>query len=195
MGCPESGWVFVLYSAILINHATVVSGIFDSPYIGSPKAPRNLLKPTPGKDNFPVRHLITKESGKAPASEWRLPTALKPIHYVVRLQPIIGGNFSILGHVEIEIEVVETTTNVTLNMYAIDALEQSIKVEPAGGGAGVGIQSTSFDAIREFYTVQLDEALSVGQNYVFSMDFEGFLDTTGLGFYRGSYVNDIGDTV
>nr|XP_027223193.1 uncharacterized protein LOC113815300 [Penaeus vannamei] len=45
----------------------------------------------------------------------RLPRSIKPLHYVVKLQPFINGNFSIVGYMEVEMEVLEPTSNITLS--------------------------------------------------------------------------------
>lgn len=58
----------------------------------------------------------------------RLPTELKPVNYVVKLQPFINGNFSIMGSVEIEIEVLEATSNVTLHILDIITTNETVKV-------------------------------------------------------------------
>lgn len=62
----------------------------------------------------------------------RLPRSVKPLHYKVKLQPLINGNFSILGHVEIEIEVLEATSNVTLHIADIVTKNETIKVRVTG---------------------------------------------------------------
>ncbi|KAK7081103.1 hypothetical protein SK128_000833 [Halocaridina rubra] len=177
----------------IIGAAVAVEGV-NHPYWGSPKAPRNLLRPSPSKEKFTERSL-PKKLPKAPETEWRLPTALKPIHYVVQLQPLINGNYSILGHVEIEMEVLEPTSNVTLHINSITTFDSTIMVAAAGGGAEVSVVSTSYDSTYDFFTVDLAEQLQVGQNYIISMDFEGYLDNNGYGFYRASYVNGNGETV
>ncbi|KAK7067746.1 hypothetical protein SK128_013768 [Halocaridina rubra] len=178
----------------LVSGAALVSGMIDRLYIGSPKAPQNLLIPMPSKEKFTPKQW-PKEHPKAPESPYRLPTALKPIHYVVRLQPFINGNFSILGHVEIEMEVVEPTLNITINMHAITAFDGTITVMPSGGGTPVSVLSTSTDDVHQFFIVSLGEELQVGQNYMFSMDFEGLLDNNFYGFYRASYKNENGTSV
>ncbi|KAK7075936.1 hypothetical protein SK128_026115, partial [Halocaridina rubra] len=189
--------VFAVLSLLVVG-ATIVQGVFDRPYIGSPKAPINLMTPTPGKEIYTGKSRsfkdLPKEIPNAPVTEWRLPTALQPTHYAVTLQPLLNGNFSILGHVDIEVDAVEDTTNVTLNLYAINVFEQSISVHRTPGGNDIAVTSTSFDAVKQFYVIQLAGTLSQGQSYMISMDFEGFLDNNYYGFYRGSYVDTDGST-
>ncbi|KAK8726811.1 hypothetical protein OTU49_010071, partial [Cherax quadricarinatus] len=58
----------------------------------------------------------------------RLPRALKPLHYLVKLQPFINGNFSILGYVEVEMEVLEPTLNITLHIVDIITKNETIRL-------------------------------------------------------------------
>ena len=61
----------------------------------------------------------------------RLPRALTPLHYLVKLQPLINGNFSILGYVEVEMEVLQATSNITLHIADIITHNDTVKVSDA----------------------------------------------------------------
>nr|XP_027223189.1 uncharacterized protein LOC113815294 [Penaeus vannamei] len=52
----------------------------------------------------------------------QLPRSIKPLHYVVKLQPFINGNFSIVGYMEVEMEVLEPTST-SLSTYRISSLK------------------------------------------------------------------------
>lgn len=58
----------------------------------------------------------------------RLPRTLRPLHYLVKLQPLINGNLSILGYMEVEIEVLEATVNITLHIADIITHNDTIRV-------------------------------------------------------------------
>ena len=58
----------------------------------------------------------------------RLPSTLRPLHYVVRVQPFINGNYSIHGSVQIDIEVLKVTSNITLHLYEMKVNTQNIQV-------------------------------------------------------------------
>lgn len=77
-----------------------------------------------------IHHMVAPDpEPKSPrATDIRLPTALNPVNYVVKLQPFINGNFSIMGSVEIEIEVLEATSNITLHILDIITINDSVKV-------------------------------------------------------------------
>ncbi|KAK3857882.1 hypothetical protein Pcinc_035893 [Petrolisthes cinctipes] len=133
--------------------------------------------------------------------EWlRLPLSLKPLHYLVKLQPLINGNFSILGYVEVEVEVLEATTNFTLHIADIITNNNTVKVmesgvEEVGLGREVVIRRHQYDHEREFYIAHLEEALQKGNKYTLSMEFIGLLNDQLHGFYRSNYRNANGTEV
>ncbi|XP_063587806.1 aminopeptidase N-like [Penaeus indicus] len=134
---------------------------------------------------------------EAPAKEKllaRLPRALNPLHYLVKLQPLINGNFSILGYVEVEMEVLEPTSNITLHMADIITKNETITLKPSGelAGPGVGIKMHQYDPERQFYIAHLEKQLEKGETYVLSMGFLGYLNDQLHGFYRSTYRDDDG---
>ncbi|XP_047490104.1 aminopeptidase N-like [Penaeus chinensis] len=124
-----------------------------------------------------------------------LPTSLDPVHYVVKLQPHVSGNFSIIGHVEIELVVREGTSNITLHMADITVHEDTIMLKNKADLSAIPTPGHEYDAAREFFVVHLAEELPVGAEVVLSMDFEGFLNDELRGFYRSTYTNANGDQI
>nr|XP_053651337.1 aminopeptidase N-like isoform X1 [Cherax quadricarinatus] len=119
----------------------------------------------------------------------RLPRALKPLHYLVKLQPFISGNFSILGYVEVEMEVLEPTFNITLHIADIITKNETIRVAAVGDleGLGLKVRKHEYDPERQFYVAHLEEALQQSHKYVLSMEFLGYLNDQLHGFYRSNY--------
>ena len=72
--------------------------------------------------------IVDEPNSEADNGSPRLPRALRPLHYLVELQPLINGNFSILGYVEVEMEVLEATSNITLHIADIITHNDTIKV-------------------------------------------------------------------
>ncbi|XP_068246618.1 uncharacterized protein [Palaemon carinicauda] len=127
----------------------------------------------------------------------RLPRSIKPLHYVVKLQPFINGNFSIMGYVEIEMEAVMSTDNITVHMTDIRTRNDTIKLVAADNrqGPSLGIESHSYDNVRQFYVANLSEPLQAGKKYVLSMEFEGYLNDKLYGLYRSTYTTSEGKKV
>ncbi|KAK4302667.1 hypothetical protein Pmani_025262 [Petrolisthes manimaculis] len=104
----------------------------------------------------------------------RLPLSLKPLHYLVKLQPLINGNFSILGYVEVEVEVLEATTNFTLHIADIITNNNTVK-------------ATSVRPRPSVLHRPPGGAATGGYKVVLSMQFEGHLNDQLHGFYRSTY--------
>lgn len=68
------------------------------------------------------------ETSKPNTQSIRLPSTLKPLHYLIKLQPFVNGNSSVVGYVEVEMEVLESTSNITLHMADILTKNDSVKV-------------------------------------------------------------------
>ncbi|XP_064114526.1 aminopeptidase N-like isoform X2 [Macrobrachium nipponense] len=125
----------------------------------------------------------------------RLPRSLKPVHYQIKLQPFVRGNFSIFGYVEIEMEVLEPTAEIVLHILNIETHNDTVKLQPADnpGHSGLKIVKHEYDHEREFYIAHLEEPLEQGQYYVLSMNFLGYLNDKLKGFYRSSYKDEEGN--
>ena len=61
-------------------------------------------------------------------------------------------------------------------------------------GPGITITQHTYDHDRQFYIASLAEDLVVGEQYVLSMEFEGYLNAHLAGFYRSSYTDINGTT-
>ena len=60
-------------------------------------------------------------------------------------------------------------------------------------GPGVAVTGVSYDADPDFLTIQLEDELVAGQQYVLAMNFVGFLNDALAGFYRSQYMNEEGE--
>nr|XP_027218923.1 aminopeptidase N-like [Penaeus vannamei] len=138
----------------------------------------------------------TTSATAAPAAEAldvRLPTALRPLHYLIKLQPFINGNFSILGYMEVEMEVLEPTSNITLHIADIITHNDTVTVAASGdSGPSIRIKRHQYDHDRQFYIAQLDQQLEKNKKYVLSMEFLGYLNDQLRGFYRSTYKDEDG---
>ncbi|XP_050688585.1 aminopeptidase N-like isoform X2 [Eriocheir sinensis] len=156
-----------------------------------PPPPTTTPPPPPPPTSPPAKH--TAATRKARVN--RLPTALSPTHYYVQLQPFIDGNFSIIGHVDVEFEVLEATSNFTFNILDIVTHNETVKVVSTDASATeFSITQHLYNHEDQTYTAVLAGALEVGTTYKLSMDFEGYLNDQLAGFYRSSYTDKDGNT-
>jgi len=87
----------------------------------------------------------------------RLPKNIKPTRYEVHLMPfIVEDNFTIAGHVQIEVTVDEPTANVTLHIYDITVHEKDVTVQ-TDTGEMVEIVGHGYDEARQFYIIYFSE--------------------------------------
>ena len=64
----------------------------------------------------------------------RLPTHLEPTSYTLFLIPfLVPDNFTIAGHVDIEISVVESADNITVHIFDMVIHEDSVMVTDSDG--------------------------------------------------------------
>ncbi|XP_071548247.1 aminopeptidase N-like isoform X2 [Panulirus ornatus] len=157
--------------------------------------------PSSGRKNTTEKSIVTSiplisstteaETSATEQTNRRLPRALKPLHYLVKLQPFINGNFSIIGHVEVEMEALEPTSNITLHMADIITRNETIMLRALDDphGEDLKIRQHEYDNERQFYVAHLEQELQPGHKYLLSMEFLGYLNDHLRGFYRSSYTD------
>ena len=72
----------------------------------------------------------TPPSTKSPKLDVRLPRAIRPDSYLIKIMPFIyEGNFTFNGEVSIVVNVTEDTSNITLHFNDMKIHEDSVSVE------------------------------------------------------------------
>ena len=123
----------------------------------------------------------------------RLPTNIKPSRYEVFLIPfIIPDNFTIAGEVNVDINITEPTTNITVHIYDMTIHEDEAKLVLSDDGSEVAITGHGYDDFRQFYILQLGQELSNTQARL-TIKWTGNLNDELAGFYRSSYTDENGD--
>ncbi|XP_063609315.1 aminopeptidase N-like [Penaeus indicus] len=123
----------------------------------------------------------------------RLPRTLRPLHYLVKLQPFINGNFSISGYMEVEMEVLEPTSSIILHMADIITKNETVKLWELEEGRSIRVTEQEYIREYQFYVARLEEPLERGAKYALAMEFVGYLSDELYGFYRLSYRDADGD--
>ncbi|ROT77107.1 putative aminopeptidase N [Penaeus vannamei] len=176
----------LLFALLALGHAA----------LALPQADDVTISPSASTESQPTTTEVPVSTREKTDLGIRLPGSLKPLHYLVKLQPFINGNFSIFGYMEVEMEVLEPTSNITLHMADIITKNDTIKVYASGQekGRGVRIKTHEYDHGRQFYIAHLKKELQKGRKYVLSMEFLGYLNDKLHGFYRSTYMDAAGNT-
>ena len=107
--------------------------------------------------------------------------------YEVFLIPyIIVDNFTIAGEVNIDIDISEPTTNITVHIYDMQIHEDEVRLTALDDNSNIEIIGHSYDELRQFYIINFATELS--QTSVrLGIKWTGNLNDELAGFYRSSY--------
>ncbi|XP_063590569.1 aminopeptidase N-like [Penaeus indicus] len=180
----------LLFALLVLCHTTL--GLPNADDVTIPPWVSTETQPTTTEAS--TSSLLTTK--KAENFDVRLPRSLKPLHYLVKLQPFINGNFSLIGYMEVEMEVLEPTSNITLHISDIITKNDTVKVYTSDQAQrrGLRIKKHEYDHGRQFYIAHLRKELQKGKKYILSMEFLGYLNDEMHGFYRATYKDVAGNT-
>uniref|UniRef100_T1IZH7 Aminopeptidase n=1 Tax=Strigamia maritima TaxID=126957 RepID=T1IZH7_STRMM len=115
--------------------------------------------------------LIRRQSEQS-ILDYRLPTALIPIHYDLELQPYLTfPNFTFDGEVIIWCECRERTDQIIVHSRNLDITY--IALVMPNGDQGPNITNVTTDYLRDFLIIDLAEGLEVGDVYGIQISFNG----------------------
>nr|XP_027211532.1 aminopeptidase N-like [Penaeus vannamei] len=123
--------------------------------------------------------------------EMRLPGNVKPLHYVIKLQPFINGNTSVHGFMEVEIEVLERTQTITLHGDKMDCDMNSVKLV-ASDKKRIVLDSIVIDYRQQFMVIRLNSTLEANRRYNLSMSFNYYLLEEPKGAFKTQFTNSAG---
>ncbi|XP_069957878.1 endoplasmic reticulum aminopeptidase 1-like [Cherax quadricarinatus] len=135
-----------------------------------------------------------------------LPKTLKPLHYTIKIQPFINGNQTIHGYMEVEVEVLEPTSNITMHFFNMNIDTNTVKLaamedkERKEGGRlkkehneGLPtVEYISVDIRRQFFTAHLTGQLQRGSRFLYSMSYVASLNNYRSGFFSAHYSDNDG---
>ena len=109
-------------------------------------------------------------------TDLRLPTAVLPLHYEVRLVPDLeypGPNTRFDGWVKMFTMVAEETSVLTFHMDEITpaGVPEVLKQQADGSIMNVTVSTVTFDFQRTFVHLELEEGWEVGASYIVRMEF------------------------
>lgn len=124
--------------------------------------------------------------------EYFLPKNVVPYRYTIFIEPNLEEE-TIEGSVEIELEVLENTNNITIEIRSIEIDNGSVVVTRAKDGTEVEHGDPLWKEDVEHYVINLKEDLVQGENYTLTIGkYSGKLHTDNGGFYLAKYVDEDG---
>lgn len=99
------------------------------------------------------------------------------------------GEFT--GKVKIDIECVESTDNIVLHSNGLTITNTIVHDSE---DKSYIVKKTSYDKVREFFIIELNEELVKDKKYTIELVFNGLLRDKIVGFYTSSYITDTGET-
>lgn len=144
------------------------------------------------------RHYVEDVPHIRPVNDqsYLLPKTSKPINYNIELSTQIDEKiFMFQGRVEIEIEILEFTSNIVLHSFNLTIEDTKLTKNDRLTPVEL-LGDHKYDGLRNFLIIEtVDEALIPGEIYFLTIRYNGELRDDEAGFYRSSYSDDNGDTV
>jgi hypothetical protein len=133
----------------------------------------------------------------------RLPDNIKPILYDFKIKPYIGRNaawpaekdFTFEGSIEMHFKCVKPTTEIVFHAADMIIDASSLTIRSDTDATMTVSKSIKNETLREFVTVTMSKQCTANADYVLSMTYEGEVLPALYGFYRSSYINELGETV
>ncbi|XP_043370808.1 aminopeptidase Q isoform X2 [Dermochelys coriacea] len=136
-----------------------------------------------------------------PPGAWddsRLPRALRPLHYELRLWPRVSpgqpGPFVFSGQVNITVRCAQDTATVLLHSAQLElwgaAVRGPLPAGPAGGGGGsIEVAELWLQERQEYAVLALRRSLRAGGRYVLQLSFRGPLSEDLDGLFLTRYTD------
>ncbi|GLD56390.1 glutamyl aminopeptidase [Lates japonicus] len=122
---------------------------------------------------------------------FRLPSYVNPVHYDLALEPDLVQD-TYMGTVDIHVEVSKPTRHLWLHIREtfVSAMPRLKRLNSQGAQTEVTVKSCFEYKLQQYVVVEATEELPVtgpGEVYVLSLDFQGWLNGSVVGFYRVIY--------
>lgn len=131
------------------------------------------------------------------STSFRLPNNTRPLHYYIMLETEIHrADFDFSGRVEIRIEALENTNEITLHYRQIAV--DYITLYSTAGESPIVIQTgmvPEMNEALEFIRIPLENELIANEQYIIELSYYGVLRDDNFGFYRSSYRGAQGEQI
>lgn len=133
----------------------------------------------------------TPQSRETPA-KYFLPKHVKPLRYKITLQPHLEEE-TIEGSVEIDLQVLESSKNITLHIRSVEIDNASVVVTVNKTGKEVKHGNPLWLEDIEHYVINLEESLVKDEYYTLKIGkYSGKLHQDNGGFYLAKYIDENG---
>ncbi|XP_039992322.1 glutamyl aminopeptidase [Xiphias gladius] len=154
-----------------------------------PTTPNPTQPPPPGRG--PCKP-STDSSGDW--GNFRLPSYVSPVHYDLNLEPDLVED-TYMGTVNINVEVSKPTWHLWLHIREtfVSAMPRLRMLNSQGGLREIPVKSCFEYKPHQYVVVEATEQLPItgpGEVYVLSLDFQGWLNGSVVGFYRVIYTEE-----
>lgn len=126
----------------------------------------------------------------------RLPRNILPSHYNIHWKPDFYqddySKFTLEGNVDIFFRCYVPTSIVSLNTRQLVVDRPSIKVTSRYDNVSIALTNVTEDTTTEVFNITLERWLSVGEEIVVSMRFNGHIYSNPMGIYWGQYSSATG---
>uniref|UniRef100_A0A8C7XL26 Aminopeptidase n=1 Tax=Oryzias sinensis TaxID=183150 RepID=A0A8C7XL26_9TELE len=172
--------------------------------LGLRSPPCSTLAPTTTKPAPTTATTEPPPSGRGPclpssdsSGDWknfRLPDYLKPVHYDLHLEPDLDKD-TYTGTVHIQVEVSSPTRHLWLHIREtfVSSMPALKRLTIEGGQQEVAVKACFEYKPEQYVVVEAAEELAPtapGQPYLLSLDFQGWLNGSVVGFYRVIYTEE-----
>ncbi|XP_030580859.1 glutamyl aminopeptidase [Archocentrus centrarchus] len=125
---------------------------------------------------------------------FRLPNYVNPVHYDLHLEPNLEDD-TYIGTVDIELEVTKPTRYLWLHIREtfVSTMPRLRMLSNQGGQREMAVKSCFEYKDQQYVVVEATEELPVsgtGEVYTLSLDFQGWLNGSVVGFYRVIYTEN-----
>ncbi|XP_075161911.1 aminopeptidase N-like [Haematobia irritans] len=128
-------------------------------------------------------------------THYRLPTALDPWHYTLKIITILDGpeNLNFSGSVAIKFRVLEDTQNITLHSRNLSINESRIQLRRLNQDEEFNFCLEKVEILEEhdYYIIELCQTLHKGEEYEVELHFSGILNFEFQGYFFTSYEEEM----
>lgn len=196
--CIRGKHVVIICVTVVVCSVAVGLGVGLSRSDTSPTPTKEPPNPTTGPQPPPAGRGPCKASNNTDGGwrNFRLPSYVKPIHYDLHLEPDLTTDLY-TGSVSIHLEISEPTRHIWLHIReTFVSSVPRLLLKTQAGQSDVAVEGCFEYRPQEYVVVEATTELAVtnpGEVYVLTLDFQGWLNGSLVGFYRVTYTEG-GDT-